>query len=648
MKMLFVVLLPVLLFSGVFLTEQRAVVPPYHDPEILKQYHRLLQQHSLVGDSITFINASRCDFCHGKDPSGRALTDAQGKDVSLYEPWLASMMGNAARDPFWRAKVEQETSIYPQFAGVIEDKCTSCHAPAGRYNHFINQGTAYTMHQLLTDTLGLEGVSCLGCHMQEPPTPPLKYSGEIRFNRNNQVFGPFQQPFAQPMINNVGLEPVFGAHIKTSEACASCHTLITHPVKSDGTISEIPLFEQATYHEWVNSAYSSSANRKDCQSCHFPAIEDPVIVSQRPPFLSARTPFALHDMSGANAHMLGILNEHRDDLGIPASSAALDQSRKLTLRMLQEKTAVLALTQTNNHPDSLQLQLEIRNLAGHKFPSGYPSRRAWVEILVTNSSGTDTLFHSGKTNPDFSISAEDRPFEPHHQVISQESQVQIYEQVIADDVFKTTVVLLAAQHTLKDNRIPPLGFTKGHPVYDTTVVMGGADTDPDFNRELPGQGGTGSDWLLLHLPKAGWPSNVMVHARLYYQSMPVRWMEEVLSGNGPHRDKFKPIFENSDHRPVLVAQVRQSFTITSTTGSNSALKLRVWPNPLVQDQLFVGGIPVEQLRSWEIRDMKGRVLKKGTQFPIPVPGLSNGVYLLNVNTLNGICGEKIVVDRPQR
>ena len=39
------------------------------------------------------------------------------------------MMAHASRDPFWRAKAQQEASQAPAVAAVIEDKCLRCHAP---------------------------------------------------------------------------------------------------------------------------------------------------------------------------------------------------------------------------------------------------------------------------------------------------------------------------------------------------------------------------------------------------------------------------------------------------------------------------------------------------------------------------------------
>ena len=77
----------------------------------------------------------------------------------------------------------------------------------------------------------------------------------------------------------------------------------------------------------------------------------------------------------------------------------------------------------------------LKNKAGHKF-FGYPSRRAFVEFLITNLQG-DTIFHSGKRDPTGSniINADEfglLNFEPHYDVITSEEQVQIYEVVDGD------------------------------------------------------------------------------------------------------------------------------------------------------------------------------------------------------------------------
>ena len=78
-------------------------------------------------------------------------------------------------------------------------------------------------------------------------------------------------------------------------------------------------------------------------------------------------------------------------------------------------------------------EVQLTNKAGHKFPSGYPARRAWIEVKASQNG--EVIWHSGGwengsiTGVDESGLAE---YEPHHTVINDPMQVQIYELVAAD------------------------------------------------------------------------------------------------------------------------------------------------------------------------------------------------------------------------
>ena len=74
-------------------------------------------------NSKHFIGSYECTPCHN------GIKDNDGNDISIETDWSSTMMANAARDPFWKAKVEQETQLHPQHKDLIADKCTVCHMP---------------------------------------------------------------------------------------------------------------------------------------------------------------------------------------------------------------------------------------------------------------------------------------------------------------------------------------------------------------------------------------------------------------------------------------------------------------------------------------------------------------------------------------
>ncbi len=126
--------------------------------------------------------------------------------------------------------------------------------------------------------------------------------------------------------------------------------------------------------------------------------------------------------------MQQIFKDNIDELGITAEPQHFDSTISRTMKLLQESTLEASLTESNRTSDTLFLTLNMKNHAGHKFPSGFPSRRAFVEIVLLNEN-LDTIFHSGKTDPNFNLINEDDSYETHYDVIRSENQVQIYEMV---------------------------------------------------------------------------------------------------------------------------------------------------------------------------------------------------------------------------
>ncbi|MEM7037690.1 MAG: cytochrome c3 family protein, partial [Bacteroidota bacterium] len=298
-----------------------------------------------------FTGSGRCGGCHAFDPSGQTNVDTNGVDVNLTDRWRTSMMANSSKDPFWRAKVSHETQVNPSHRAILEDKCTSCHAPLGHFNAK-HEGRMFTMDSLVVDSLALDGVSCLACHQQDTNFVGKVFSGELAYDSNRVVYGPYETPYGAPMNFLVGFPPEFFAPVSQSENCAGCHTLITETVDLNGNPTGGEFVEQATYHEWLNSAYSLPNERQDCQSCHMRKIEQPVKLAMDYFWLPGREPFLVHTFQGANSFMLKILKEYSDTLGIFPKPALFDSTIAMTEKMLREQTLDLSLAAGERDLDS--------------------------------------------------------------------------------------------------------------------------------------------------------------------------------------------------------------------------------------------------------------------------------------------------------
>lgn len=601
-----------------------------------------------VGDNGLFIGSGKCAGCHGVDnaiPPIANLT-SEGVHVSPSEDWRATIMALSARDPFWRAKVAHETSVNPDHAQELVNKCTSCHAPVGRFTALHNGQANYSIEELEDDSLALDGVSCGACHQQRMDNIGQHFSGEL-FYQGDTLWGPYISSQLDPplfdfiMTNFVGITPAGHENFPKSETCAGCHSLITHSVDLDGEFTGVDFIEQATYHEWLNSSYNMDDNlQKECQGCHMPRLDEPIIIASGYTFIPGREPFGQHWLVGGNSFMLELMQNRIDELGITANESHFDMVIQRTIYQLQNETATLELTTDDIDGDTARYTVKLSNLAGHKFPSGYPARRAWIEFVVSDDDGNE-LFHSGALDNQFYIIGEDGTFEPHYDRITSDDQVQIYEMVMGDVNGNPTTVLERAYSKLKDNRLTPLGFSTSHPVYDTTNVVGSALTDPNFNR-LNGVEGSGTDEVHFHIPVEGINGNVTVTARLLYQSVPPKWNEELFSVDHPVINQFEQMYWEEGPDPVQVATASTTSLLVGVPNLNQALTLG--PNPSVDGRLQVSARG-QQIIEIVVYDVRGQLIRRipfrrsaGTiQLPDP-----SGTYLIEVISENGRTVRKVL------
>lgn len=489
-----------------------------------------------------FAGSGVCQTCHN------SMVNLQGVPIGIVNDWRSTMMANSAKDPLWQAKVSHEGLVNPAHKIVLEDVCTKCHAPAGNVNaHHMGQNY-YSMAEMNNDPLARDGVQCTVCH-QIPASSMGNFSGSFLTGTNKTIWGPFANPVANPMIFNTGYTPVYGQHINDSRLCGSCHTLITHSVDLNGNLTGEDFVEQAIYHEWKNSAFP--AQNVSCQTCHVPRIDDPVKISSLPPWLQPRSPFAMHQLAGANVFMDKLLRDNGSEIGVTATTIQFDSTISRSTRMLQQQTLDMTVAEINRTNDTLYVDLSLKNKAGHKFPGGFPSRRAFVEVIATKENG-DTIFHSGKTDGNFNLINENSDYEPHHNIISSESQVQIYEMVMGDINGNVTTVLERAYQHLKDNRLLPVGFKTTHQSYDTTRIVGAAATDPDFNKTKFTQG-TGIDKIHYHIPLTQYYGSVSITAKVLYQTVNDKWLNEMFSFSSDAINTFRSYYNEADKSPVLVA-----------------------------------------------------------------------------------------------
>ena len=615
----------------------------FHTPQELALY--MAQTTDLPIDTNNYFATSGvCAGCHGHDPTGFALVDTLGNDINIADDWRSTMMANSAKNPLWRAKVSHEGLVNPAHAQGLESVCTSCHAPMGRYTATFNNQPHYGISDLITDTLGLDGVNCGTCHQVLPPDSlGLDFSGQIDFTTDKTVYGPYKNPFADPMSSFIGFNVVWSEHINDSEVCASCHTLITSTVDLSGNYTGNQFVEQATYHEWLNSSYN--VNEVECQTCHIPRIDQNVVIAANYIFLSPRRPFGLHHLVGGNAFMLRLLKDNISSLGLTATPEQFDSTIARTERMLREHSLEIELEEADRTADTVFYELKLQNLAGHKFPSGYPSRRAFVEFLLQNEQ-LDTLFHSGTLDATYELVGIDPEYEPHHRIINSPDQVQIYEQVMGDVNDDVTTVLERAKTALKDNRIPPAGFSTLHAVYDTTKISGDAFNDPNFNWEN-GVEGSGADVIEYHIPISGYTGELNVSVHVWYQPVPPRYPADMFTYSSAAIDTFQNMYNAADKSPSLVAQAFRGPDVSTGEGLHRAAGYTVYPNPNSDGRLYLKG-DRRDFRRVSLYTADGRLVWEKRQLHwsdyVELP-FTGGLYLLYIEDQQGQISVERVIRR---
>lgn len=613
----------------------------YHSAEEIDFYKKHMPP---IAAGEYFLTPDNCRGCHGYDTLGVANVDANGNDVNLYDDWETSMMGLSAVDPLWKAKVSHEILTNPGHANELQTFCTSCHAPAGHYTAFYQGQQAYTLADLATDSLGKSGVSCTTCHaIKDSSALGSVFSGNIPYDTTHNLYGPFTMPVQGPMQLYVGMTPQYSAHVSEGRFCSPCHTLISNTVDLAGNPTGNTFVEQATYHEWVNSVYPSQSIT--CQGCHMPQIEDAVIIANGNVGLPGRTPFNLHQFAGGNSFMVNLIKQNKAALGVNATDANFDSTLSAINNLLKLQTLNVTAVINNVINDTAYVDVSLLNKAGHKFPSGYPSRRAVMQLLVTKSNG-DTIFASGMFDSNFEVNNINSPFELHHDVITSENQSQVYEMVMGDvNGDKTTVLERSAVH-LKDNRIPPAGFTTTHNSYDTCKIAGDAQFDPDFNKTGATEG-TGKDIVHYHIPLNGYAGLFNVNASVYYQVLPPAFLSEMSTFSSPEINTFLSMFNTANKEPVLVGQ---DTLLNISTGLKeipfAKENILVTPNPTSNGVITVANIS-GALQNLEVFDEKGKrilvVYHKVSRnnFEVRLPS-AKGIYYLVIQTATQTVTKKVL------
>jgi hypothetical protein len=119
--------------------------------------------------------------------------------------------------------------------------------------------------------------------------------------------------------------------------------------------------------------------------------------------------------------------------------------------------------------------------------------------------------------------------------------------------------LLHADSYLKENRIPPQGFTNSQAnTIEPQMIPAGVTGDADFNA-LNNQEGSGSDTVHYQVGVAGQPEPFNVEAKLYYQSIQPSFVNSLHADAGKV-SRFKVMYAEN---PPNVETLAQTSAVTN-------------------------------------------------------------------------------------
>ena len=507
------------------------------------------QPNSLVDPILLPVG---CDVCHS---------------APIYDTWQGSLMAQAGRDPLMWSALEIANRDAPNSG----ESCLRCHTPKGWLE---GRSQSSDGSKLLSADLDA-GVTCEVCHRMVEPEPVDgsldEASAYDQSVRNALAVKPPQGRASSAMLiidlldNRRGpfsLGIFFTHHpnktyqtdylgrnqndfVTRSRLCGTCHN-VDNPVLSwdparqqywpNSMGQPAPSFEkgqlfavETTYDEWLNSQYASTgvlapqfagAKSDDivgaCQDCHMPRFTGKAADDVLDPLLRDCVTtgcLPVHEFVGGNTWTPQLLLDSRWRLNGLAYQAFLapvvDRARSMlrrsaTLSVTLETTAL-----------SKTVTVRVYNQTGHKLPTGYAEgRRMWINLKAYDAAGF-IVYESGR-------------YDPVTGVLAQDPDLKVYEikQGITPEL--APVVNLPAGESfhfvlnntvIKDNRIPPRGFTQ-------------AALDAPGLRPVGAVYQSGQYWDDTVVDLSAFPEIARVFATLYYQTASKDYIDFLRNNGG--------------------------------------------------------------------------------------------------------------------
>ena len=416
------------------------------------------------------------------------LLTPSGEDVSIGVGWRASMMANSARDPYWQASVRRETIDHPERRAEIEDECSICHMPMSRTRRSARGELGRGVRAPPGGSVGTIRSPPTACRARSATRSRPDGSAPASFN------GGFVIDTSAPagsradvrtlrvdaaartvMRSATGVHADRGAPRPASRSCARRATRSSPRRSAERRGRSAAARADAV--SW-NGATARSATNASCQSCHMPAVAA-AHADRLGAGRAARGP-GRHTFPRRQLLHAPDAQPVSDGPGRRGAPPELEAAARDRAAAADDTAPSIAIDPRRSPSGSCRFDVVVDNLTGHKLPTGYPSRRAWLHVTVRDAAGARCSSRA-RTPAARSRQRQRRGsplrFEPHYDEIDSAGRgadLRVDDGRLAG---APTTGLLRAIAYVKDNRMLPRGFDK--PAADADIAVHGGAADDD-------------------------------------------------------------------------------------------------------------------------------------------------------------------------